>query len=170
MFSRLAIFTARKCQNLQKTFTSLSSILPAFYLPSFDILQNQIEPAMDEVANDSSNFICHRAEEADTQAGRLISQALLHQANTGDSSRSTTSLNVLSWKFVCLPRRKQTFKKPFLSTLCLGNCRGYRLWGTRPGQSRATSKALRKATSLGRQSRRELLFLLVNGAHIVCLI
>lgn len=100
----------------RKTFLTLClpSFLPSICLP-FVALQDQIEPKMDEVADDSSDFICHRAKEADTQAGRLVSQALLHQTNTGDSSRSATSLNVLSWlKFICcLKKWANILKKPF---------------------------------------------------------
>lgn len=60
-------------------------------------MQNEIESKMDEVANHSSNFICHRTEKANTQARGLVSQALLHQTNTGDSSRFH-ALNVLLTK------------------------------------------------------------------------
>jgi hypothetical protein len=49
--------------------------------------QNEIQSEMDEVADDGSNFISNRTEKADTQTRRLISQTLLHETNTGDSSR-----------------------------------------------------------------------------------
>lgn len=55
--------------------------------------QDEVESKMDEVANDSSDFVGYRTEEAHTQARRLVPQTLFHQTNTGDSSRSLTAVS-----------------------------------------------------------------------------
>lgn len=60
-------------------------------------LQNQIESKMDEIANDSSNFICHSAKEASTQTWRFVSETILDETNTGNSSKSDFISLLLAW-------------------------------------------------------------------------
>lgn len=78
-----------KTQNFTFIFPSLLSFSSDSFLNLFiqnSTMQNKIESEMDEVENDSSNFICHRPKKANTQTRRLISEALFHPTNTGNSS------------------------------------------------------------------------------------
>lgn len=80
-----------KNYQMKLSLSRLSMFYPQpTFLSSFihnSTVQNKIKSKMDEVENDSSNFICHRTEKANTQARRLVSKTILHQTNTGNSSR-----------------------------------------------------------------------------------
>lgn len=72
---------------------------------------------MDEIANDSSNFVSYSTKETATQTWRFIFEKILYETNTGNSSRSPllslcillflhrNTINLLCWgDVVCFSR------------------------------------------------------------------